>query len=129
MMRYYEFGLPSSNYHGDLSEVALGENNHISRVFIDETNDYGVRIIVDCSSEHDSDHHWYSIRDHKGDVFVAKVDHPSNDISDKWKLVWKDDADSEWHDMSTNNDADLVYHLVIEHDQAETGAFNIPNWL
>ncbi len=93
MMRYYENDLPKSNYQGPLSEVALGENNHIARVFIDETNEYGVRIIVNCSSEHDADHHWYSIRDHKGDVFVAEFDHPADIIPDGWKLVWKDDAE------------------------------------
>ena len=93
MSRYYETDLPRSNYHEALSEVALGENNHIARVFIDDTNEYGARIIVNCRSEHDPNPHWYSIRDHKGDVFVAKFDHPSDAELNMWKLVWKDGTD------------------------------------
>ncbi len=88
MTRYYEQGLPTSNYHGALSEVALGENNHIDKIFVDTSNEYGVRVIIKCWSEHDEESHWYSIRDHKGDVFVAKLNPPPDvEISD-CQPVW-----------------------------------------
>ena len=98
MTRYYELGLPRSNYHGPYSDVAFGENNHISRVFIDSSNEYGVRVIFNCYSEHDWDpekrgepidpRHWYSIRDHKGDVFVALIEQPTLSEVDTWVQVW-----------------------------------------
>ena len=93
MTRYSELGLPASNYHEALDEVAFGENNHIARVFLDDNNEYGVRIIINCWSEHDSPvgpenpRHWYSIRDHKGDVFVAKIDSPSDAELTTWTLI------------------------------------------
>ena len=96
MNRYYEDGLPSSNYHGALSNLAFGENNHIAKVFIDRSNEYGVRVIINCWSEQDKEPnltdaaYWYSIRDHKGDVLVAKLTLPPSDIElAAWELVWE----------------------------------------
>ncbi len=89
MTRYYESGLPRSNYHEPLDMVALGENNHISKVFVDNNNEYGARVVIKCWSEHDDDPHWYSIRDHKGAVIVAEVDHPSEADVNVLQLVWE----------------------------------------
>ena len=88
MTRYYEQGLPQSNYLRDLSMVALGTNNHVAQVFIDPTNEYGARIVLRCWSEHDNAPHWYSLRDHKGDVFVAELDEVTD--TEGWKEVWSE---------------------------------------
>ena len=92
MTRYYESGIPRSNYHGAMTELALGGNNHISEILIDTDNEYGVRIIVRCWSELDDEDHWYSIRDHKGDVFVAEMNTLDGDAS-KRVQVWSDGAE------------------------------------
>ena len=89
MDRYYEQSLPESNYHGPLDIAAFGTNNHVSRVFIDHSNEYGVRIVMACWSEQDDFDHWYTIRDHKGDVFAAELTPPPTDAELKeWVLVW-----------------------------------------
>ena len=97
MSRYYEGGLPRSNYHEALSDVAFGENNHIKQVFIDRSNEYGARVIINCWSEQDADgpdnlpdaSHWYSIRDHKGDVLVAELTPPADVEIAAWDMVWE----------------------------------------
>ena len=92
MNRYYEGGLPASNYHGPLPDVAFGENNHIAQVLIDHSNEYGTRVVIGCWSEHDdvdAGLYWYTIRDHKGDVLVAALTTPPSDAQlEEWELVW-----------------------------------------
>ena len=96
MSRYYELGLPRSNYHDALTDVAFGENNHITKVFIDRSNEYGARVIFNCWSEQDLNgpddvpvaNHWYSVRDHKGDVLVAELPIPADEEVSAWDLVW-----------------------------------------
>ncbi len=90
MSRYYEDKLPPSNYHGDLETVALGTNNHAEAVYLDDSNEYGLRLLIKCWSEHDEDPHWYSVRDHKGDVFVAEVEKPPGWDAADWQLVWRE---------------------------------------
>ena len=88
-MRFYEQGLPRSSYHEALECVALGENNHVQAVYLDFRNEYGIRIVLKCWSEHDEAKHYYSIWDHKGDIFVAKIDDPKTDLKSMMQ-VWKE---------------------------------------
>ena len=97
MNRYYENGIPESNYHSALYTAALGVNNHTERVFIDPSNEYGARVIINCWSEHDIQFpedqpqaiRWYSVRDHKGDVLIAEMQPPTENEIQSWALVWK----------------------------------------
>ena len=92
MDRYYEQGLPASNYQGALDSVALGSNNHMEKIFIDNSNEYGARLVIRCWSELDDEIHWYSVRDHKGDVFVAKIVPSPEDEKTEWLSVWEADG-------------------------------------
>ena len=89
MARYYENKLPPSNYNEEMETVALGTNNHAEAVYIDNSNEYGVRIMIKCWSEHDGEAHWYSVRDHKGDMFVAEVENLPGGEAASWEAVWR----------------------------------------
>ena len=89
MTRYYEQGLPGTNYESEpLDLVALECNNHVANVYIDDSNEYGARVIFKCWSEHDDQDHWYSVRDHKGDVFVAELEITAKESPADWRPVW-----------------------------------------
>ena len=99
MTRINEEGLPKSNFHGALdSVIAMGYNNHIQRVSIDTHNPYGIRVVINRSSEHDfivgkpdneDATHWYSVRDRKGDVTVAEMEPPSPEDMERYQFVWE----------------------------------------
>ena len=93
-MRFYEQGLPQSNHHEALELVTLGENNHVQAVYLDLRNEYGIRIVLECWSEHDEATYYYSIRDHKGDICVAKIDDPITDLN-SMKQVWNEQRPPE----------------------------------
>ena len=89
MARYYESGLPQSNCHKALDMVALGENNHITRVLVDDSNRYGAGVGIKYWWEHDDDPHWHSARDHNGAGIVAELDHPADADENMWQSVWE----------------------------------------